>query len=75
MSIWTNCSHSRLKLWILLTVALFSGRYLGISAEWGDFFAINCRGIHGSSVVRWVFIWIWFSDKPTPGDDGFDNLY
>jgi hypothetical protein len=50
MSIWTNCPHSRLKLWILLTVALFSGRYLGISAEWGDFFAINCRGIHGSSV-------------------------
>jgi hypothetical protein len=35
MSIWTNCPHSRLKLWTLLTVSLFSGRYLGASAEWG----------------------------------------
>jgi hypothetical protein len=61
-------------------VALFSGRYLVVSAEWGDYFAIDCRGIHGSSVVGWVFIWMLFwlnliLDKPTLTDDGFDGVW
>jgi hypothetical protein len=77
MSIWTNCPYSRLKLWTLLTVALFFGRYLGISAEWGNFFAIDCRGIPRASVVGWVFercfVEIEFSDKSTPADDGFNE--